>query len=219
MRLYAAERAAAQEPAAARHDAIGRLVAHYAARAGEADAWLRPSSERGRRLRSGTERSLLSSRPAALSWLAAERPCLIAAVRLAHASGHDAEAIALALRLTAFFDLYTFWDDWSDTHRLASEAAHRSGDRAADAEALWRIGTAHRQQDRRTQALEAYAQARRLWTELGDERRAAEVCVGGERDAARPPAVRGRPGFPGPPRRPGGRRSVRKDGRKLRRNG
>ncbi|MFI1849982.1 hypothetical protein [Streptomyces sp. NPDC020480] len=175
VRLYAAERAAAQEPAAARHDAIGRLVAHYADRAGEADAWLRPSSEHGQRLHSGAERSLLTSRPVALSWLVTERLCLIAAVRLAHASGHDAAVTALTLRLTAFFDLYKFWDDWLDTHRLAAEAAHRSGDPAAEAEALLRIGTAHRQQARRAPALEAYTQARRLWTELGDERRVAEV--------------------------------------------
>lgn len=175
VRLYAAERAAAQEPAVARHDAVGRLVTHYADRAGEADAWLRPSSERGRRLHSRAERGLLTNRPMALYWLATERLCLIAAVRLAHASGHDAAAIALALRLTAFFDLYKFWDDWSGTHRLAAEAAHRSEDRAAEAQALWRIGTAHRQQARRAPALEAYAQARRLWADLGDERRVAEV--------------------------------------------
>ncbi|KIF74540.1 hypothetical protein QR77_12225 [Streptomyces sp. 150FB] len=186
LRLYAVEQAEAQDPEPTRREAIGRLLDAYVSAAGEADRWLRPPSAAAApppvpsRPTVGPDRPTIGpeyfdGRAGALWWFAEERLCLVGAVRLAHATGCDAQAIQLALSLSAFFDLQKFWDDWKSTHRLAADAARRSGAEADEAECLRRLGIGCQQSGDHKTAFEAYDRARRIWETLGDEEKVQEV--------------------------------------------
>lgn len=185
-------RAEAQDPQATRREAIVRLLDAYVSAAGAADRWLRPPSAAEPppvpspppvgpdRATVGPDRPALGpdhfgGRAGALWWFAEERLCLVGAVRLAHATGCDAQAVQLALSLSAFFDLQKYWDDWKSTHRLAADAARRSGAEADEAECLRRLGIGCQQSGDHKTAFEAYDRAHRIWERLGAEEKVQEV--------------------------------------------
>jgi hypothetical protein len=72
----------------------------------------------------------------ALAWLTAERPALLATLRVAADLGLDRQVCQLAQAMFVFLHRQGFWRDRADTQRTAVAAARRLGDPAAAAR-MW----------------------------------------------------------------------------------
>ncbi|MET9448919.1 tetratricopeptide repeat protein [Streptomyces cinerochromogenes] len=162
LRGYARERTEEQDNDADRREAVRRLLLHYALTAGQADAALRDGV--------GPDTARFTDRASARRWFDIERPALVGAVELGAASGFPAETAALAVRLTAYFDLRKLWDEWRATHELAADCAHQAGDRGREGLLLGHLGRAHAQQRRYDEALLAYGRSRAAFRAAGDIR-------------------------------------------------
>jgi DNA-binding SARP family transcriptional activator/tetratricopeptide (TPR) repeat protein len=142
LRLFAAERAQAEETPQARLEGVTRLLQWYPATAVAAADILSPY-----RYRIPDEESPVPGRPPgspkeALTWYDHEYANLFSAVRQAAAAGlHDA-----AWRLaTALFPLFIRRGNWADcitAHRIAVNSARAAGSRPGEAWALHHLGYA-----------------------------------------------------------------------------
>ncbi|MEV7978553.1 hypothetical protein [Streptomyces sp. NPDC086519] len=173
LRGYARERTEQEDSDSDRREAVRRLLRHYAHTAGQADAALRgalgPDPTR--------VTARFADRASARRWFDAERPALVGAVQLGAASGFPAETAALAVRLTAYFDLRKRWDEWTATYELASDCARQTGDRAREGLLLGQLGRAYAQQRRYDEALIAYGRSRAAYRAAGDAR-GAQLVLG-----------------------------------------
>ncbi|MEV7130606.1 tetratricopeptide repeat protein [Streptomyces sp. NPDC093260] len=161
LREYARERTEQQDSDADRREAARRLIQHYALTARRADAALRGTCGPDTRF---------TDRVSARRWFDIEHPALVGAVQLGAASGLPAETAALAVGLTAYFDLRKRWDEWRTTHELAADCARQAGDRAREGLLLGHLGRVHAQQRRYDQALLAYGRSRAAYRAAGDVR-------------------------------------------------
>ena len=145
LRVYAAERAADDLPAAERDAAVTRLLdlvhAHRRRR-------------RHRRLAAPLQHA--AGRPAeadhpplsfadaeeALAWYDSERANLVAATRQAAASGLHEIAWRLPAPLFSIFNSRGNWADCIATHRIALESARQAGNRQGEAWVLNNLGDA-----------------------------------------------------------------------------
>jgi transcriptional regulator with XRE-family HTH domain/tetratricopeptide (TPR) repeat protein len=145
VRVYARERAAVEEPATARQEALARILSCWLALAEQADQRLPDTSEvvTG----GGAARWLLPPRLVnelvcdAFVWLEIERPNLVAAVEIAAAAGLDELAWELAGCLTSFFLMRSYRDSWRRVHQVALKACRRAGNRRGEAAALVALAT------------------------------------------------------------------------------
>src|SRR5262245_9670963 len=78
----------------------------------------------------------------ALAWLTAERPALLATLRVAADLGLDRQVCQLAQAMFVFLHRQGFWHDQADTQRTAVAAARRLGDPAEQARAHRSLGRA-----------------------------------------------------------------------------
>ncbi|GIE02368.1 AfsR/SARP family transcriptional regulator [Paractinoplanes durhamensis] len=159
LRLYAAERAAAED----RDDALGRLYDHYVRHAEAAADALYPHMLR---LRPSPPDLPPMTHATALAWLTAEHHNLVLAV--AAAAGGAGCLLADALR--GYFHLSRHTADWLTVAEAALVAARRGGDVRAQAAALHSLGTARRSMGEFDVALDHYTETLRLaracgWTE------------------------------------------------------
>ena len=161
LRLYAAERSEQDDPPLANDAAVSRLLDYYLENARNADHHLDPQL-------ADPGPARLIGRPAALAWLDAERPNLVAAVSLAADTGHDSHARDIPLALFGFFDLRKHWAAWIATHQIALSAARRLGDRRGEGGVLNNLGVAYRQRRRFSEALACHAQALDISESTGD---------------------------------------------------
>jgi len=161
LRLYAAERSEQDDQPLANRAAVSRLLDYYLHNARSAGRHLDPQ-----RADPGSTR--LIDRPAALAWLDAERPNLVAAISLAADTGHDSHARDIPLALFGFFDLRKHWAAWIATHQIALSAARRLGDRRGEGIVLNNLGVAYRQRRRFDEALTCHAQALNISESTGD---------------------------------------------------
>ncbi|MFE7576894.1 BTAD domain-containing putative transcriptional regulator [Streptomyces sp. NPDC057521] len=120
LRLLAADRLAAHEPADSVRTATGRLCAAY---------------EEALREVAGQVDGAHS-----LEWLARQRPAFVTMVRQAARSGLWEQTVRLTDALTGLLETLAAWDDWESCHRLALDAAHRLGDLPAQARLLRSLG-------------------------------------------------------------------------------
>ncbi|WP_073865692.1 AfsR/SARP family transcriptional regulator [Streptomyces sp. CB01249] len=120
LRLLAADRLAAHEPADSVRTATGRLCATY---------------EEALREVAGQVDGAHS-----LEWLARQRPAFVTMVRQAARSGLWEQTVRLTDALTGLLETLAAWDDWESCHRLALDAAHRLGDLPAQARLLRSLG-------------------------------------------------------------------------------
>ncbi|HYL06775.1 MAG TPA: NB-ARC domain-containing protein, partial [Thermoanaerobaculia bacterium] len=133
LRLYARLRAAAEESDRARQATADRLLDFYLRMAGSAASRLYPhllrlpSKPRGDDLQDG----LIADHRAALEWLDAERPNLLAAIRHGSAHGQPRPAWLLADALRGYFALRRTMVDWLAAAQTAREAAESAGDQQA----------------------------------------------------------------------------------------
>jgi DNA-binding SARP family transcriptional activator/tetratricopeptide (TPR) repeat protein len=145
LRLFARE-LAARLPPDERSGAVSRMLGWYASTTWQAFRRLRPGDPRP----NGAGHWAETGQPfltvdAALNWLEAERPNLLAAVRQAAAGGDAVAPIAgqLARALFAFFHIRGYPHDWVEVNEIALAVARRLGDPVAEAHACRDLGAAH----------------------------------------------------------------------------
>jgi len=138
-----------------------RLLGYYLRMAEAADAHLRA-------LPGMTVPGEFAGRDAALAWLDAERPSLVAAVTMAADTGRDQAALQLPLFLSVYFERRRRFDDWLATAVIGVSAARRFGDRHAEGAALTSFGNALMSSRRFEEATRALQDAAVIHEEIGD---------------------------------------------------
>jgi tetratricopeptide (TPR) repeat protein len=166
LRVYAAEQAASDKE---REVAFDRLLKYYLTTAQAANEHVdaRFSTQR----RAGG----FATRQQALAWLDTELPNLVGAVSLAHATGRDAEVLALCDALHDFFELRQHCHDWIATQRLALAAARHLKSRSIEGLVLNRLGRAYQRMYRPEDAAPFHQQALEIFQDLADRLGQAEA--------------------------------------------
>jgi len=169
VRAYAARRAGDEDSPSERRKALTRLFDHYLATAATAMNTLYPADahRRPRIPPAGAPAQALTDPDSARAWLETERPSLVAVV--AHTATHGWPTHAIRLSTT----LYRYLEGGHHTdalavHGAALRAARHTGDQAAQAHAIFGIGTAHLQLGRHGLAAERLRRALQLFRRAGN---------------------------------------------------
>ena len=145
LRVYAAERAADDLPAAERDAALTRLLTWYMRTADAAATAVSPHRYNIPLDPAGTDPPPLGFATAdeALAWYDSERANLVAATRQAAASRSARRSPGgCPLRLFQMFSSRGNWADCIATHRIALESARQAGSRQGEAWMLNNLGDA-----------------------------------------------------------------------------
>lgn len=156
MRLYAAERARDDEPAAARDAAAKRMFEYYLDAADGAGEVLYPDLSRLARPRPRAE---FASATRARDFLEAERANLIAAIEAAEPAGLLPFAWHITDALRGYFHSRSTTTQWSSAARTALAAATHAGDLGAQAAMRMSLGILAWTMGRHTEALSELGQA------------------------------------------------------------
>jgi tetratricopeptide (TPR) repeat protein len=142
LRVYAADRAEAEETGQDRGAAVQRVLTWYLHTADAAGQVLSPHRRRVPLDPPEVACSLLDfpSYGQALDWCEAERANLVAATYQAAETGEHLIACKLPLALWDFFNLRKHWADLINTHRISLTAAQYLHDRRAEAWAWGGLG-------------------------------------------------------------------------------
>ena len=178
LKVYAMERAEAEESAAARDDAVNRLLWWYLDTAQNAADMVSPQRYQvpsGPRA-PGHPPLTFDTREAALAWYDDERANIVAVTRHAAAVGLDEVASRLPSTLFPMFNRRNNWTDCVTTHRVAAESASKTGDRLVEAWALTQIGYALVKL-RDPEAFAPLERALAVRQELGDTRGQAQTAI------------------------------------------
>lgn len=143
VRLYARERADAEEPLVDRLRLVRRLLQWYIQTADRASGLIMRTQRMPRPLSDVEPVVPFESRSQALRWLEAERANLAAATRQAFKEGLNEETWSLADAQWGFFYLRKHWTDWIDTHQDGLAAARRASSEEAEAWMLVNLGVAY----------------------------------------------------------------------------
>ncbi|MFF0410960.1 tetratricopeptide repeat protein [Kitasatospora sp. NPDC004745] len=171
VRLYAGEQGNLPAHAAADHrdTAQDRLHEHFTATLRAANthlaALLDPPSPR------------FADLAAALAWLDAERPNLIALVTAAPPLGRPRATTSLALNLSHFLSRRRHLDDLLDVTAAALRTFRERGDHAGEAGALNNLGVTLRKKRRFEEAIDAHTRVVALRRRLGDRSGEAVALV------------------------------------------
>ncbi|MEV6103514.1 BTAD domain-containing putative transcriptional regulator [Streptomyces sp. NPDC051940] len=190
VRLYARERASAEESDKGRESALGRVYAAYldlarAAEAGLGSGFAVPVPAPPAPWRPA-DRELVRSAP--LAWLEAERTTLCALIRQAAANGsrrHAGVAWRLAASLAGYFESAAHFDDWRDTHETALAAARAAGDTLGTAVLHRNLGELNTVQDRYGDAVASFRQALGAYGRLPGAGSRGTERIGGPMGTAR----------------------------------
>jgi DNA-binding SARP family transcriptional activator len=179
LRVYATERAEAEETPAVRDEAISRLLWWYLDTAEAAANVVSPQRYQVPRATAGPGYPPLTfaSLEGALTWCDEERANIISATRLAVLVGLHEVAWRLPPTLFPVFGRWSNWADCVTAHRVGLESARRSGNRAGEAWVLNQLGFAlARLRDK--EAFDRLEQALVIRRELGDIRGEAQTAMG-----------------------------------------
>nr|WP_308309782.1 BTAD domain-containing putative transcriptional regulator [Streptomyces sp. CHD11] len=170
LRVYAAERAAAEESARDRDAAVGRLLAFYLHTTDAAYPLITPSRHRIPLdpPPAGCRPLEFATREEALGWCESERSNLVGAVHLAARSGRPDIAWRLPAVLWGFFYLRSHTHDWLDTTATGLAAARSAHDRRGEAQALADRSAALRDSGRLDEAVAPLHEAMDIYRALGD---------------------------------------------------
>ncbi|GIH20662.1 AfsR/SARP family transcriptional regulator [Rugosimonospora africana] len=169
---YAAELAASTDPNEERQLATDRLLDHYVFTAHAADRLLNPARDpiqlplSGPSAGTGAER--LADDRAAMDWLTAEQPVLLAALRLAAGTGNDTQVWQLAWGLDTFLLRRGHWHERAEAWHDAVAAAERLSDPVAAAHALRDLARVSNQLGRHSDARGYLVRALGLFADAGD---------------------------------------------------
>ncbi|MCA1707193.1 MAG: tetratricopeptide repeat protein, partial [Actinobacteria bacterium] len=166
VRLYARERADAEESPAERAAVVDRLAVSYLAITSEADRLLRPyaSGDPGKSTARGAVLAFADAAQAR-TWLTAERHNLLGCVR---AMSPSAEAADLLTVLATHFRDFGFWSEVRYLYGQALTVYRHLGDRRGVVLALWGLGEVERRVGEYGRAREYHIQALTLARQLGD---------------------------------------------------
>ncbi|MCM2393811.1 AfsR/SARP family transcriptional regulator [Streptomyces albipurpureus] len=113
-----------------------------------------------------------------LGWFGKEATGLVETVRQAHAAGLWPLVGELADSATGYFHACAAWDDWEETHRLALDAALRTGNTAAEAVVRYSLGDLAWQRREGRRALDLYTAAQHCFDRVGDRIGSARCRIG-----------------------------------------
>ena len=147
LRVYASERAMAEESEPDRDAAIGRLLRWYMRTSDAAATAVAPHRynvplEPAKRVGADPAPLTFATVGDALSWYDSERVNLVAATRQASSFGMHEVAWRLPAPLFVVFQSRNNWVDCISTHRIALDSARRSGNRQGEAWVLNNLGYA-----------------------------------------------------------------------------
>ncbi|MCP3782062.1 helix-turn-helix domain-containing protein [Micromonospora sp. A3M-1-15] len=172
LRVFAAERLAAEEPPVDRDEAAARVRAWLLGMVEVAGRWLDPDPRR-----EPAADTAFGGVHAAMAWLTAERHGWWWAVRQAAATGRHRDVIAAADALYWYSDRYHHVIDWSELFGLAVTAAQASGDTVAEAAQRNALGWVQTMVlDRPADAVAQHREALRLAAAAGDRRNLGWAC-------------------------------------------
>lgn len=176
VRLYARERADAEEPPTERAAAVDRLASNYLIIMRKADQLLRPylSGGPGENTAPGPVLALADASQAR-AWLTVERHNLLACVR---AMSPTTDAAELSTLLAANFHDFGFWSDARNLYRQALTAYRHLGDQRGEVDGLWGLGEVEWLVGEYGQARDYYTQALFLAGELGYRRGEVDTLCG-----------------------------------------
>ena len=175
LRVYARERAAFDEPAAARTEAVERILLWYLHTATATRSALsrgRPQSPFALPVTFGTPPRPVPhfiTQAEALRWCDVEMGNLVASVQQAVDYGRQDLACWLPVALQPYFQRRTPFGPWLDTHIIGLAAAQALGDAHAEAELYRGIGGAYYYQGRYDESFEHQRQALESYRRLGWE--------------------------------------------------
>jgi len=177
LRVYAAERAEADLPAAERDAAVTRLLEWYLRSADAAATAVSPHRYNIVLDPAGTDPPPLAFAGVddALAWYDSERANLVAATRQAAGSGLDEVAWRLPAPLFTMYNRRGNWADCIATHRVALESARRAGNRPGEAWVLNNLGEALGF-TRETEGIAHLEQALMIRREIGDHKGEAQTA-------------------------------------------
>ncbi|MBR7825446.1 tetratricopeptide repeat protein [Actinospica sp. MGRD01-02] len=171
IRLYAAERAMAEESEQARALAVSRLIGWYLVTAANTHAMLSPQS---RPIPLGDlapepPAPVFASYQEALDWCERERASLVAGVIQAAEAGLGEYAWKLAAAMLGFFNARRYLADWTSTHLAALAAAQSIGDLVGEAWMWNNLGFVYFYwEETEHKALESFERSHELRVRLGD---------------------------------------------------
>jgi DNA-binding SARP family transcriptional activator/tetratricopeptide (TPR) repeat protein len=144
LRVYATERAEAEEDESARADAVGRLLRWYLDTAEAAANAVSPGRYRVPREPGAADCLPLefAGIEDALGWYGDERANVVVATRQAAATGLHGVAWRLPPTLFPVFNRWNNWADCVTTHRVAADSARAAEDRLGEAWVLNQLGFA-----------------------------------------------------------------------------
>ncbi len=179
LRAYAADLAAAPKEAGNSREAVGRLLDYYLSTAAAAMDLLYPA-EAHRRPRVpppaiGTPQ--LTDATAALAWLDAERPALIAVTAHAAAHGWPGHAVRMSATLTRYLE-GGHYAEGVEIHSSASRAARQAGDQNGEADAERDLGAIYLRLGRYSEAYGSLQRALALYRRIGDRHGEARALNG-----------------------------------------
>ncbi|MBO0801449.1 MAG: tetratricopeptide repeat protein [Nocardiopsaceae bacterium] len=145
LRAYSRDLGIAEDPAAQRDTALGRLLDYYVCLAYRAAVTIEPDREHEIDPPSvATEQAAaLTDHPKALTWFTEEYRALLGLVDAAYAAGHYVRACQLSWAMTEYCRRSGVWDDWLHVVRVAIDASSSLGDVRAIAHAQRSLGRAY----------------------------------------------------------------------------
>jgi DNA-binding SARP family transcriptional activator len=178
LKVYATERAEAEESQAARDEAVSRLLWWYLDTAEAAANIASPQRYQVPRQPKAPGHPPLSfvTVESALNWYEDERANIVAATRQAASAGLHETAWRLPPTLTPFFNRRSNWADCVTTHRVAAQSALLVSDRPGEAWARMQLGYALARL-RDPEAFGHLEQALAIRQEFGDTRGEAQTAI------------------------------------------
>ena len=178
LRAYAADRAATEETASARADALRRVLTWYLHTVNAVGHMVSPHRYRFPLAppEPGTEPLTFQTLDEALNWCEVERTNLVAATRQAAASGLHTLAWQLPVAAFGFFNRRTYWVDWVETHQIALASVRQLGDLSGEALVLNNLGMAYARR-RMAEAAGYFEQALEIRSQIGDQPGEAQTLV------------------------------------------
>jgi tetratricopeptide (TPR) repeat protein len=177
LRVYAAERAARDDPPAELAAAVRRLLTWYLHTARAGYLVLAPNRYHFPLDQPGPDCRPLAfaDRAEALSWFDQEASNVVAAATKAASAGEDGIAWRLPAALRGYFDASRPWQLWIAAHQIGLAAARRIKDPRGEDEALNSLGLAFADLGQYEEAIDHYQQALAVNRAAGD--RKAESIV------------------------------------------
>jgi DNA-binding SARP family transcriptional activator/tetratricopeptide (TPR) repeat protein len=168
LRVYAAERAAAEETPQARTDAVHRLLHWYLTTATAADEILDPRPRRRIAVDEGMPGLRFDDYQEALRWVHSEHETLLAAIgRAAEIGAHDLVG-RFMVRLGVFLGRGCHWDELLAVSRMGLASARACGDRVGEADALYAMSNGFFRCNDVRSGRDASREALAIYRELGD---------------------------------------------------